>query len=145
MEGGKKKSDLLFKDLPVGKKFRPLEYPITKELVEDFMETVGDRHQLYNEASTALPSPIAPPGLAAIYARLSYLQDHTMPSGGVLIKQEFEFVGPSKVGDVLQVTAEVAESYIDKKDRNRIAFHIKTETRENEPVSTVRLYLIWPK
>jgi len=143
------KPELVFADLPVGRRFRPLEYHITKELLDNYIETVGDMHPLYtNEAAAKkgpLASPIAPPGLAAIYARLSYLQDHTMPSGGVLVKQEFHFLGPMRIGDTLKIQAEVDESYIDKKERNRVNFLIKAENRKDEPISAVRLYLIWPK
>lgn len=143
------KPELTFADLPVGRTFRPLEYPITRDLVGEFMETVGDRNPLYwDEASaqeTALGSPIAPPGLAAIYARLSYLQDHTMPSGGVLAKQEFEFLGPLRVGDTLKVKARVSESYLDEKERKRVTFFIEAENQIGETISKVRLYAIWPK
>ena len=143
------KPELTFADLPVGRTFRPLEYPISRELVQEFMETVGDRNPLYfDEASaqkTALGSSIAPPGLAAIYARLSYLQDHTMPSGGVLAKQEFEFLGPVWVGDTLKVKARVSESYLDEKERKRVTFFIEAENQRGEAASKVQLYAIWPK
>jgi acyl dehydratase len=141
--------ELIFEDLPVGRTFRPLTYPITHEVVQEFMETVGDRNPLYfDEASaqeTLLGSPIAPPGLAAIYARLSYLQDHTMPSGGVLAKQEFEFLRPIRVGETLQVGAKVVESYLDEKGRKRVTFFIEAENPNGEVVSRIRLQAIWPK
>ncbi|HXZ35969.1 MAG TPA: MaoC family dehydratase [Thermodesulfobacteriota bacterium] len=138
MEIQEDKPELLFADLPVGRIFRPLEYPITPELVQDFIETVGDRHQLYDEG-------FAPPGLAAIYARLSYLQDHTMPSGGVLAKQGFEFQNPIKIRDILKVQAKVIESYQDEKMRKRVTFLIEAQDQKGMPVSTIRLYAIWPK
>lgn len=146
MEG---KPELIFSDLPVGRTFPPFPYPITGQLVQEFMETVGDRHPLYTEESRAkegpLGSPIAPPGLAAIYARLSYLQDHTMPPGGVLAKQEFEFQSPMHIGDALKVRARVTESFLDEKQRKRVTFLIEAENQKGEPVSTIRLYAIWPK
>jgi len=141
--------ELVFSDLPEGRAFRHLEYPITAELVQRFMETVGDQHPLYWDEAFAkestLGSPIAPPGLAAIYARLSYLQDHTMPSGGVLAKQEFEFHGPVRIGDTLKVRAKVVESYPDEKGRKRVTFFIEAENQNGQPVSTIRLYALWPK
>ncbi len=138
MNDQKNKPELLFADLPVGRTFRPLNYPITRKLVREFMETVGDRHPLYQE-------DLAPPGLAAIYARLSYLQDHTMPSGGVLAKQEFEFENPAKIGDTLKVQAQVTESLLDEKERKRVTFLIEAQDEKGKPVSTIRLYAIWPK
>jgi acyl dehydratase len=146
---GKDKPELVFSDLPIGRTFRPLAYPVTKGLVREYMETVGDHHPLYLDERRAnegpLEAPIAPPGLAAIYARLSYLQDHAMPSGGVLAKQEFEFTGPIRVGDTLRVGAKVIESYLDEKERKRVTFLIEAENQKGDPISTVRLFAIWPK
>jgi len=138
MRNQEDKPDLVFADLPVGRTFKTLEYPVTLELVQDFIETVGDRHPLYGEG-------FAPPGLAAIYARLSYLQENTMPSGGVLAKQVFEFQNPIKIGDILKVQAKVTESYEDEKKRKRVTFLIEAQDQKGMPVSTTRLYAIWPK
>jgi acyl dehydratase len=138
MASQENKPELLFADLPVGRTFRPLDYPVTQELVREFMETVGDRHPLYQK-------DLAPPGLAAIYARLSYLQDHSMPSGGVLAKQEFEFQNPVQIGDTLRVQARVVESLLDEKERKRVTFLIEAQDQKGMPVSTIRLYAIWPK
>ncbi len=149
MDKSEIKPELTFSDLPVGRTFRPLEYPITRDLVQEFMETVGDRHPLYREEGSAqrthLKSPIAPPGLAAIYARLSYLQDYAMPSGGVLAKQEFDFHEAIYIGDTLKIKAKVMESYLDEKGRKRVTFFIEAENQQSQPISTVRLYAIWPK
>ncbi len=138
MDNQENKPELLFADLPVGRTFKPLEYPITRELVREFIETVGDHHPLYQEG-------LAPPGLAAIYARLSYLQEHAMPSGGVLAKQAFEFQNPIKIGDILKVQAKVIESYQDEKMRKRVTFLIEAQDQKGMPVSSIRLYAIWPK
>lgn len=134
---GRQKPELVFSDLRQGVSFRPLHYPVDAKLVALYMETVGDRHPLYAE--------LAPPGLAAIYSRLSYLQDHSMPSGGVLAKQEFEFMGPIRIGDVLTVTARVKESRIDEKGRRRVAFEIHARNQQAGEVSITRLHAIWPR
>ncbi len=143
------KPELVFSELREGRAFRTLEYRITEDLVEDYMETVGDRNPLYWDIEYARDGPfgtrIAPPGLAAIYSRLSYLQDHTMPSGGVLAKQEFEFSGPIRTGETLKVTARVDERFIDKKDRKRVNFVIEAKNEKGEAISVTRLYAIWPK
>ncbi len=145
-QSDQQKPELVFADLPMGREFVPLTYPITEQLIETYMDTVGDRHPLYQgDNETSGSSPLAPPGLAAIYARLSYLQDHTMPSGGILTKQEFDFTGPMHIGDILKVKAEVTESFVDEKKRNRVTFLIEAKNQNAEPVSTVRLQAIWPK
>ncbi len=143
------KPELVFADLPVGRVFRPLEYAVTKDLVQDFMEVVGDRHPLYWDEKLTQQAPprslMAPPGLAAIYARLAYLQDYRMPSGGVLAKQEFEFHHPIGIGDTLLVKAKVTESYLDEKGRKRVAFQIEAENQKGKRISTIRLNVYWPK
>ena len=138
MRSQEDKPELVFADLPVGRTFKTVEYRVTPELVQDFIETVGDHHPLYEEG-------FAPPGLAAIYARLSYLQEHTMPSGGVLVKQVVEFQNPIKIGDILKVQAKVIESYEDEEKRKRVTFLIEAKDQKGMPVSTIRLYAIWPK
>ncbi|MBU2547999.1 MAG: MaoC family dehydratase [Proteobacteria bacterium] len=138
--------ELVFADLGQGRTFRPFEMRVTGDLAAAYMDTVGDRNPLYFDAGAAGPGgPIAPPGLAAIYARSSYLQDHAMPSGGVLAKQEFEFLAPVRVGDTLRVQARVFESYLDDKGRRRVHFLIEAENQDGRPVTTIRLYAIWPK
>jgi len=142
------KPELVSADLHTGRRFRPLTYPITEALVQAYMDTVGDRHPAYREDTGTPGAPteaLAPPGLAAIYARLSYLQDYTMPSGGILTKQEFEFTGPIRIGDILNVTAEVTDSSIDEKKRNRVTFLIEARNQNAKPISTIRLSAIWPK
>jgi len=143
------KPELVFAELQAGRVFRTLDYPVSRELVDAFMENVEDRHPYYWDEETCregfFGSPVAPPGLAAIYSRLSYLQDHAMPSGGVLAKQAFEFKGPIRIGETLKVNARVFESYVDDKGRKRVNFIIEAENQRGEPVSTTRLYAIWPK
>jgi len=143
------KPELVFEELIPGKPFRPLVYPLTEEKIHQYMETVGDRHPLYVDLQEAkrrgLDSCLAPPGLAAVYARLSYLQDHCMPSGGILLRQEFQFHSPARVGEVLEVRAKVEEAFVDGRGRKRVTFLIEAHRRGGEPVSTIRLYAIWPK
>jgi acyl dehydratase len=139
----KEKPELVFADLTLGREFRALKYPITRELIQDFMEVVGDHHPLYTHGDPG--TALAPPGLAAIYARSSYLQDHTMPSGGILAKQEFEFLTPIKIGDTLTVNAKVTESLQDEKGRKRVTFLIKAVNQKGQGVCEVTLGAIWPK
>lgn len=139
----KEKPELVFADLSLGREFRPLEYPVTQEVVRDFIEVVGDNHPLYTHSDPG--KALAPPGLAAIYARSSYLQDHTMPSGGILAKQEFEFLNPVKIGDTLTVKAKVTESLQDEKGRKRVTFLINAKNGKGQDVCAVTLGAIWPK
>jgi 3-hydroxybutyryl-CoA dehydratase len=141
--------ELIFSDLQEGRTFRTLEYHVTDELVREYTETIGDRHPFYCDEVKAKTGPfgskIAPHGLAGIYGRLSYLQDHIMPSGGILAKQEFEFKRPIRIGETLRVKAKVIESHLDKKNRKRVTFIIEAENQNAEPVSSIRINAIWPK
>jgi len=140
------KPELIFSDLQPGKIFPALTYDITPELVDRYMETVGDRNPLYLSMAGKNDSlRLSPPGLAAIYARLSYLRDYTMPTGGVLAKQEFFFKKEVFIGDRLTVTARVEESFLDEKKRKRVKFLIQASNQRGEPVSEIHLYAIWPK
>ncbi len=137
------KPELVFADLPKGRKFPALEFKITPEYVREFKSVVGDNCPFYDDGPGG--AKMAPPGLAAIYARLSYLQDHSMPPGGVLAKQEFDFLKPIKIGDTLFVNAEVDEQYNDEKNRKRVNFLIKARDSRGDLISEIRLYAIWPK
>lgn len=141
------KPELVFDDLTLERTFRPLEFPLSPERIQDYMDTVGDRHPWYwDEArGDSFDGLLAPPGLAAVFARLSYLQDHSMPSGGVLAKQEFEFHAPMRRHDVLTVQARVFERYLDEKGRRRVNFRIEAVDQTGRSVCLIRLYAIWPK
>ncbi|MBU4563616.1 MAG: MaoC family dehydratase [Proteobacteria bacterium] len=139
------KPELVFADLPQGRQFTPLRYEVTPTMVDEYLRVVGDHNPLYGDQAQKSGNRLAPPGLAAIYARLSYLQDNIMPSGGVLAGQEFSFRKPVSVGDVLTVRAEVMESYLDDKERKRVNFLITARDSKGDEVCLVRLYAIWPK
>lgn len=140
--------ELLYEDLQLDKEFPVLEYPITRELVDKFIDTTNDDNPLYNDEELCkkqgLLSTLAPTGLAGIFGRLSYLQHHRMPPGGILAKQEMQFLGPFYVGDTLQVRARVTERFT-KKERNFVTIKSVVERAEGEQVAVVRVTAIWPK
>ncbi|MEM4724321.1 MAG: MaoC family dehydratase [Candidatus Hadarchaeum sp.] len=143
------KPELVFSDLKEGRTFRPLVFTASEEMVRQYMQTVGDENPLYWDKKVCeregFAGPVAPPGLAAIYARCSYLQDYVMPSGGVLTRQELIFEAPIMVGETVEVTATVKESYVDEKGRKRVAFLIEAVKRDGSLASEIHLYAIWPK
>ena len=140
--------ELLYEDLQLGKKFPLFEYPITRELVDKFIDATDDDNPLYSDEALCkkegLQSALAPTGLAGIFGRLSYLQHQRMPPGGILAKQEMQFLGPFYVGDTLQVRATVTERFT-KKERNFVTIESVAERGENEQVAIVRVTAIWPK
>jgi acyl dehydratase len=140
--------ELLYEELQLGKAFPVFEYPITRGLVDKFIGATNDDNPLYSDEGLCReqgwPSLLAPTGLAGIFGRLSYLQHHRMPPGGILARQEMQFLAPFYVGDTLQVRATVTERY-KKKERNFVTIESVAERAENEPVAVVRVTAIWPK
>ena len=140
--------ELLYEDLPLGKEFPVFEYPITRQRVEGFEAATGDDNKMYRDEALCrrqgLAGAVAPTGLAGIFGRLSYLQNHRMPPGGILAKQEMEFIAPFYVGEVLKVRARVTERYT-KKEKNFVTIESVAERPGGENVVVVRVTAIWPK
>jgi acyl dehydratase len=140
--------ELLYEDLPLGKEFPALEYPVTEELVDKFIGATRDDNPLYKDSEhcrkQGYAAALAPSGLAGIFGRLSYLQHHRMPPGGILAKQEMEFLGPFYVGETLTVRARVAERFI-KKEKNFVTIESVAERPDGERVAVIRVTAIWPK
>jgi acyl dehydratase len=67
-----------------------------------------------------------------------------MPPGGILAKQEMQFLGPFYVGDTLRIRARVTERFT-KKERNFVTIESVAERAEGERVAVVRVTAIWPK
>lgn len=143
------KPELVYDDLQLAKEFEPFEMPIDRDTVDRFLTAIGeDRDSIYGSQETAeawgYDRPLAPHSLAAVYARLSYLKNYTMPAGGILARQEFQFFRPVFIGDRLVCRAKVVDRYL-KKDRKYVVIEINTSNQEEQQVSVVRIMAIWPK
>jgi len=140
--------ELLYQDLPLGKEFPVLAYPVTRELVDRFIAATGDDHPLYRDEvsckAQGLAACLAPTGLAGIFGRLSYLQQHRMPPGGILARQEMVFLHPFYVGETLQVRARVTERFT-RKEKNFVTIESSAQRPGGEEVALVRVTAIWPK
>lgn len=143
------KPELVYDDLQLAKEFEPFEMPIDADTVDRFLTAIGeDRGSVYGSRETAeawgYDHPLAPHSLAAVYARLSYLKNYTMPGGGILARQEFQFFRPVFIGDRLVCRAKVVDRYL-KKERRYVVIEINTSNQEGQQVSVVRIVAIWPK
>ncbi len=140
--------ELLYEDLQMGRAFPVLEYTVTEELVNKFVSATGDDCPLYTDVDLCrkqgFSGALAPTGLAGIFGRLSYLQNHRMPPGGILAKQEMEFLHPCYVGETLRVQARVTERYT-RKERNYVTIESVAERPDGEHAAVVRVTAIWPK
>jgi 3-hydroxybutyryl-CoA dehydratase len=143
------KPELLYADLQLGKEFEPFYFSVDAETVDGFLEAIQEEGSpVYQNMAVAeewgYERPLAPHSLAAVYARSSYLKNYTMPGGGILAKQEFQFFRPIFIGEELVCRARVVDRFL-KKDRNYVVIEISTCNQDEQQVSVVRIEAIWPK
>lgn len=129
---------LTYRDLEIGRTFKPFVLEITPEFAKDFREAVGDDNPLYSENS------IVPVAIAGIYGRRSYLEEYRMPPGGILVRQEFEFLKPLNIGDTITASAKVIDRY-EKRERKYVSIETTAMNQKDEVVGIVRLTAIWPR
>lgn len=141
------KPELVYADLQLGKEFEPFHFPVDQKTVDRFLDAIKEKENpLYARAAHewGYDRPLAPHSLAAIYARSSYLKNYTMPGGGILVKQEFQFYRPVFIGDRLVCRAKVADRYL-KKDRRHVVIEMNAFNQKKQQISFVRIEAIWPK
>ena len=112
------KREFLVDEIEVGHTFSPLVYPISQELIRQYVDTVGDRDPLHRDACYAqlggYGGIIAPPTIAALYVLKAYRTDSVPSPGGVHFRQRFKFYRPIRGGDVLRVQARLVDKYVNK-------------------------------
>jgi len=143
------KPELLYEDLLLGKEFEPFKMQVDTDTVDRFLMAIEEEHNLYYKSNKTAEEwgynrSLAPHGLSAVYARLSYLKNYTMPGGGILAKQEFQFFRPVFINDRLVCKAKVIDRF-NKEDRKYVVFEINTFNQNEKKVSVVRIVAIWPK
>ena len=141
--------ELVYDELVLGRRFATFRYALTPELVRAFVAATGDDNPVYTDAEAAgalgLDSPAAPPGLAGIWGRQAYLQEHRMPPGGILAGQDMVFSRPVAVGDTLHIQAEVTRRWERKGRRFVTITSTARAASSGEVCGIVRVTAIWPK
>jgi acyl dehydratase len=139
---------LVFENLPKGKEFPAISETLTEEKIRSFAEAIETENPLFLEkehaATSKFGSIVAPPMIAYLLFRHSYLADAKMPGGGVGLKMEFEFLKTAQVNETLLTTTKVIESY-ERKGKKFITLEGITRNGKGEEVYISRLYAIWPK
>jgi 3-hydroxybutyryl-CoA dehydratase len=143
------KPELVYAALQLGKEFEPFYFSVDPKTVDQFLDAIQEEGSpIYQNSRVAeewgYDRPLAPHSLAAVYARSSYLKNYTMPGGGILAKQEFQFFCPVFIGDQLVCRARVVDRFL-KKDRKYVVIEINTFNQDEQQVSHVRIEAIWPK
>jgi 3-hydroxybutyryl-CoA dehydratase len=107
-----------FEHIQPGRRFSPLIYSVTEELILKYADAVDDLNFFHRDRTKALSGPfggiIAPPTLASLFVLKAYRTDWLPPQGGVQKEQKFKFFAPIRPGDILTVQAEVTQKV--KKD-----------------------------
>lgn len=141
------KPELLYEDLELARTFAVLTFPVTPELVRDYIRSVGDDNPVYTDDQAAiaegLEGAIAPPGIWGIWGRQSYLTAHRMPGGGVLVGQDMVYIRPARVGDVLTVQAEVTARF-EKGEKRFVTIESKAHNSVGVLCGVVRVTARWP-
>jgi acyl dehydratase len=139
---------LPFADLTVGRQFAEQQFAVTEELVSAYAALTGDDNPIYRLAPAAraagLPGPVMPPGLAGIWARRSYLARHRMLPGGVMAGQTLAFTAAVPVGEVLTLSASVAEH--DPADpKRRVLLDCRARLADGTAAGHVQIDARWPE
>ena len=139
---------LAFKNLPKGREFPAVYETLTEEKITKFAEAVETENPLFLEKEYARRSKfgsiLAPPMIAYLLFRHSYLANATMPGGGIGLKMEFEFLKPAKANEALVTTTKVADSY-ERDGRKYVTLEGITKNDKGEKVYISRMSAIWPE
>jgi len=144
---------LLFDEMNEGMEFPPVEFEVTKELVEKYCEAMGDENLIYHDADAArnqgFSGAIAPPTIVCIYAipsaLLSGFKPKTIPPpGNIHYRQEYEFLGPASVGDTINVKSVVSNKEI-RKGRKYVTIESEYVNQNGEKIAVGRITPIWSR
>src|ERR1700730_12960926 len=102
----------------VGRDLGGVEYEITPEMVERYIEGTGDDNPWYRGGSR-LRGPVAP--ALILHSALFHTRDWYLPNlyGNLHARQEFDFFAPVMVGERLHSRSVIVERYT-KRDREYV-------------------------
>jgi acyl dehydratase len=139
---------LTFEKLPKGRCFESLTERVTEEMIKAFGEAIETENPYFRDKDKASKSRfgdiIAPPMIAYLLFRHSYLANAKMPGGGIGLKMEFEFRKAVKISEDVTTKTHVSESY-EKNGKKFITLEGITENVKGEIVYISRLSAIWPE
>jgi hypothetical protein len=98
--------------LGVGESPEPLEFTVTTEFNQQYLEAVEDFHPRYREETDAGP-PMVNPALFINFSNITRPPSFSLPPGmaAVHTHEEAEFFNPGRVGDTFRVTWKVIDVY----------------------------------
>ena len=139
---------LVFENLPKGRQFPPVSETLTSERIRNFARAIGTENPFYvceeYAARSRFGTLIAPPMIAYLLFRRSYLAHGVFPGAGIAVKMEFQFLKAARVNETLTTTTTVADSY-EREGKKYVTLESVTINKDAEKVYVTRLYAIWPK
>ena len=104
--------------MKVGEEMEPLVFAVTPELNECYLDALEDHHPRYMQETGSGESPMVHPSLLIGHCGSRQSPSNYLPSGigGVMTKEEIEFLNPGRVGKTFKVSWKVVDKY-KKRDR----------------------------
>jgi 3-hydroxybutyryl-CoA dehydratase len=99
-------------DLHVGQALGPFTHRVTERMIRDYAKATGDTQPWHTVGAPPFAAPVAHPAMATIFStRVLGRSGIDRPSGGIHAKQEYEFLGVVRAGQVLWTKGTVVEKY----------------------------------
>ena len=143
--------ELLYDDLVKGMQIPDMTYPLTPEIMHNYLEAVDDLNPLYLDDEYAGRTPfsgtVVPPISMGIYTTVSSVikaLGRKTPPGLIHARQKFEFTGIVRPNDILTVKTIVEDKY-EKKGRKFVVFKSEVFNQNGDRVGASWLTPIWPK
>ncbi len=145
------RKEWVYDDIVKGMKLPDINYTITSEILEKYLDGIDDLNPLYLDEDYAQKSPfggrIVPPISMAIYTTVSNLIKPlglVIPPGLVQAYQRYEFTGLVRPDEKLLIKSMVEDKY-EKKGRKFVQLKSEVFNEKGEKVGTSWLTPIWSK
>ncbi|TAK34635.1 MAG: hypothetical protein EPO21_09015 [Chloroflexota bacterium] len=137
-------------DVAVGVPSPPVQFTLTAEVVEKYVQAAEDFNPVYLDERAARAegwdARIAPPTAATIWvihAAQATLGLRATTPGRIHAKQSYEFHRPARIGDTLTTVITTVDKYIRRERRYSINESVTTN-QDGELVVIGRMTVIWP-
>jgi len=144
---------LVFDDITVGMEFPPVEFSLTKTLIDKYARAMGDRNPIYTNEGAAtgagFAGSIAPATIVCIYAIPSALLSGFKPKvipppGNIHYRQEYEFFRAASPGDVIHVRSVVIQKEV-RKGRKFVTIESVYTDQDGNKIAVGRITPLWSK
>lgn len=125
---------LSWDDMGLGVEFTPFDLTVGRRELEMFKQAIGRDPVTWGA--------LVPGGFAGILGRRSYLEDHDMPPGGLLLRHDVAWLAPAQVDVPMRAVASVQER---SEDGDRRWVTVLTVAHQGgERIATISSRLGWP-